>query len=48
MSLGPDREPVTRPVGVWLEIAARLEMNGEGALTEAYAGSRYASSSSVG
>ena len=37
MSLGPDREPITRPVVVWLEVAARLHDAGEGALAEAIA-----------
>ena len=32
MSLGPDREPITRPVFVWLEIAAQLMAHGEGGL----------------
>ncbi len=35
MSLGPDREPITRPVFVWLEIAAQLAHHGEGGLATA-------------
>ena len=35
MSLEPDREPITRPVFVWLEIAARLDVAGAGALAAA-------------
>ena len=37
MSLDPDREPITRPVFVWLEVAARLHAAGDGALAEAIA-----------
>ncbi len=37
MSLGPDREPITRPVFVWLEVAARLNAAGDGALGDAIA-----------
>ncbi len=32
VSLNPDREPVTRPVFVWLEIAAQLIRHGDGSL----------------
>ncbi len=32
MSLGPDREPITRPVFVWLEVAAQLAHHGDGSL----------------
>ncbi len=32
MSLDPDREPITRPVFVWLEIAAQLAHHGGGTL----------------
>ena len=32
MSLDPDREPITRPVFVWLEIAAQLVVHGDGSL----------------
>jgi hypothetical protein len=35
MSLDPDREPITRPVFVWLEIAAQLAIHGEGSLAAA-------------
>ena len=35
MSLDPDREPITRPVFVWLEIAAQLARHGEGGLATA-------------
>ncbi len=35
MSLDPDREPITRPVSVWLEIAAQLAVHGEGGLATA-------------
>jgi hypothetical protein len=35
MSLDPDREPITRPVFVWLEIAARLTRHGDGGLAAA-------------
>ena len=35
MSLDPDREPITRPVVVWLEIAAQLAYHGEGGLAAA-------------
>ncbi len=35
MSLGPKREPITRPVFVWLEIAAQLVAHGEGGLATA-------------
>ena len=35
MSLGPDREPITRPVFVWLEVAAQLAGHGETALAAA-------------
>jgi hypothetical protein len=37
MSLAPDRDPITRPVFVWLEVAARLHAAGEGTLAEAIA-----------
>ncbi len=37
MSLGPDREPITRPVFVLLEVAARLHDAGDGALADAIA-----------
>ena len=29
MSLDPDRQPITRPVVVWLEIAAQLSRHGD-------------------
>ncbi len=32
MSLAPDRDPITRPVFVWLEIAAHLAHHGDGGL----------------
>ncbi len=32
MGLGPECEPVTRPVFVWLEIAAQLAHHGDGGL----------------
>jgi hypothetical protein len=32
MSLDPDREPITRPVFVWLEVAAQLAVHGDGSL----------------
>ena len=32
MSLDPDRAPITRPVFVWLEVAARLDLAGDGSL----------------
>ena len=35
MSLDPEREPIARPVFVWLEIAARLDVAGNGALAAA-------------
>ncbi len=35
MSLNPDREPITRPVFVWLEVAARLAVHGGGSLAAA-------------
>jgi len=35
MSLDPDREPITRPVFVWLEIAAQLAVHGDGSLAAA-------------
>ena len=35
MSLDPDREPITRPVCVWLEIAAQLAHHGDGSLAAA-------------
>ena len=35
MSLGPDREPITRPVFVWLEVAAQLDLAGDGGLAAA-------------
>ena len=35
MSLDPDREPITRPGFVWLEIAAQLVAHGEGGLATA-------------
>ncbi len=35
MSLDPDREPITRPVIVWLEIAALLAHHGDGSLAAA-------------
>ncbi len=31
----PDREPITRPVFVWLEIAAQLAYHGDGGLATA-------------
>ncbi len=37
MSLGPDREPITRPVFVWIEVAARLHAAGDEALVDAIA-----------
>ena len=35
MNLGLDREPITRSVFVWLEVAARLAVHGEGSLATA-------------
>ncbi len=35
MSLDPKWEPITRPVSVWLEIAAQLAYHGEGGLATA-------------
>ncbi len=35
MSLEPEREPITRPVFVWLEIAAQLATHGDGNLAVA-------------
>ena len=35
MSLGPKWEPITRPVSVWLEIAAQLAAYGDGELAVA-------------
>ena len=35
MSLGPERTPVVYPVFAWLEIAAQLEVLGDGALAAA-------------
>ncbi len=35
VSLTPDRDPITRPVFVWLEIAAQLMAHGEGGLATA-------------
>ncbi len=32
VSLDPEREPIIRPVFVWLEIAAQLIMHGDGSL----------------
>ncbi len=34
MSLTPDRDPITRPVFVWLEAVARLAATGDGALAD--------------
>ncbi len=34
MSLAPDREPITHPVFVWIEVAARLNATGDGALAD--------------
>ncbi len=38
MSLNPAREPITRPVFVWLEIAAQLAHHGDGSLASAIQG----------
>jgi hypothetical protein len=35
MSLNPEREPVARPVFVWLEVAAQLARHGDGGLAAA-------------
>ena len=35
MSLGPEREPITRPVFVWLWVAALLLAHGDGSLATA-------------
>jgi hypothetical protein len=35
VSLDPEREPITRPVFVWLEIAAQLVVHGDGGLAAA-------------
>ncbi len=35
MSLDPKWEPITRPVSVWLEIAAQLAAHGDGELAVA-------------
>ena len=35
VSLDPDREPITRPVFVWLEITAQLVVHGDGSLAAA-------------
>ena len=35
MSLDPKWEPITRPVSVWLEIAAQLAYHGDGGLAAA-------------
>ncbi len=35
MSLGPEREPISRPVFVWLEVAAQLAYHGGGDLVSA-------------
>ncbi len=35
VSLDPEREPITRPVSVWLEIAAQLAAHGDGDLAVA-------------
>ena len=35
MRLNPEREPVTRPVFVWREIAAQLAVHGDGSLAAA-------------
>ena len=35
MSLGPEREPITRPVFVWLEVADLLAYHGNGDLVSA-------------
>ena len=35
VSLGPEREPITRPVFVWLEVAAQLAFHGDGGLAVA-------------
>jgi hypothetical protein len=35
VSLDPDREPITRPVFVWLEIAAQRARHGDGSLAAA-------------
>ncbi len=37
MRLDPDRDPITRPVFVWLEVAALLARHGEGSLAAAIA-----------
>ena len=34
MSLGPDRDPITRPMFVWLEVASRLNATGDGGLAD--------------
>ena len=34
MILGPDRDPITHPVFVWLEAVARLNAIGDGALAD--------------
>ncbi len=35
MSLAPDRDPITRPVFVWLEIATQLAVHRDGGLAQA-------------
>ena len=32
MSLDPEREPIIRPVFVWLEVASRVDVAGDGTL----------------